>query len=214
MQRNEQNLVIPIEFSLSAIAMVDVPVKDANSLSLLPCYLRSYRCIIKNAEACSLPAFRVVPRGPRNAISPLEGLVCKYYLNALHSRQQAEEGPVIALFTHVNIVVLVYKRLVVVEFLAILFYGLNVLVRMIQGEYFLLQVLYDLLRQLPQVNLLHFFKQFLLFQIFVDVQNSVWDFWRIVDEIRVLFAGHGLVEVNHTPVVNIESLFLVSPLHT
>ena len=71
MQRNEQNLVVTIEFSLGAIAIVNVPVKDANSLSLLPGYLRSYRCIIENAEARSLPTLRVVSRGPRYAIPPL-----------------------------------------------------------------------------------------------------------------------------------------------
>jgi hypothetical protein len=51
-QRDEKYFVILVKLLLRSIAMMDVPIENANSLTLSLSYLGSYSNIIKDAKSC------------------------------------------------------------------------------------------------------------------------------------------------------------------
>ena len=71
MHRDEQDLIIIIKERLGAIAMMDVPVKNADPLSLIPGIFGRYAHVVENAEAGRLAAACMVAGWPYYTISPL-----------------------------------------------------------------------------------------------------------------------------------------------
>jgi len=69
-QRNEQNLIIVVKFSLGSVSVVDIPVENAHSFAMLFCYFCCNSDIIEDAESSCLTTLSMVARRSNNGITP------------------------------------------------------------------------------------------------------------------------------------------------
>ena len=85
MQADIEDVRIRVEEALSTIAVVHVPVEDADAFSLLLCHPGGEGNVVKDTEPGRLAALRVVARRSRDAVS---SLVCggKNESDSRHSR--------------------------------------------------------------------------------------------------------------------------------
>lgn len=95
-QRNEQNLTILVELLLGAVAVMDVPVEYANTLTCLASDSGRNGHVIEKAEACRLLALGMVTWRPDYAIASLEArLLVKHLPQTQHSRLRRQQSRLI-----------------------------------------------------------------------------------------------------------------------
>ena len=69
MKRNDKHITIVVKASLGAISVVDVPIEDADSFSLLLSHFCRDGNVVENAEAIGRVAFGMVPGWSYDAVT-------------------------------------------------------------------------------------------------------------------------------------------------
>jgi len=142
MERNVENLVIVVESFLGTISVVDVPIKNTNSLTLVSGVLCSNRNIIKNTKTRRVPTLCMVTRGTHYTISTFEPfsfiVLLKNGLNTFQGSVHCQACCYIALVTIINIICLVCNcQTLFFNFWAFLFYLFYVFGGVVKRNYFL-----------------------------------------------------------------------------
>lgn len=71
MKRNKKDLVVFVKLFLGAIPVMDVPIENTNSFSLISGVSSSDCHVVENAEACRIRALGMMTWGSDNAVASI-----------------------------------------------------------------------------------------------------------------------------------------------